>query len=121
MKKLLRKELNWAHDPFDIPNDVYKYFEEFVNKKIASYEKLKNNEKIDFRESDFSKSFAEPKSSSVKENISTRDSSGVILNKLSEDSNLFIGGSADLAGSTKTYINSSTSINSTSLSSSNFI
>ena len=79
----------------DIPNDVYKYFEEFVNKKIASYEKLKNNEKIDFRESDFSKSFAELKSSSVKENISTRDSSGVILNKLSEESNLFIGGAAD--------------------------
>ena len=114
--KLTRKELNWAHDPFDIPNDVYKYFEEFVNKKIASYEKLKNNKKIDFRETDFSKSFLELKSSSVKENISTRDSSGVILNKLSEDSNLFIGGSADLAGSTKTYINSSTSINSDNFS-----
>ncbi len=113
---LTRKELNWNHGLFDIPSDVYKYFEEFVNKKISRYEATPDNNNIDFGNNDFSKSFEHLEELNVKENISTRDCSGIILNKLSEDSNLFIGGSADLAGSTKTYINSSTSINSDNFS-----
>ena len=113
--ELTRKELNWTYEPFEIPDDVYKYFEDFVNKKISEYEDG-HPSSINLQNSDFSKSLEELKSLTASENISTRDSSGIVLNKLSEDSNLFIGGSADLAGSTKTYINSSTSINSSDYS-----
>ena len=113
--ELTRKELNWTYEPFEIPDDVYKYFEDFVNKKISEYEDV-HPSSINLQNSDFSKSLEELKSLTASENISTRDSSGIVLNKLSEDSNLFIGGSADLAGSTKTYINSSTSINSSDYS-----
>ena len=113
--ELTRKELNWTYEPFEIPDDVYKYFEDFVNKKISEYEDG-HPSSINLQNSDFSKSLEELRSLPASENISTRDSSGIVLNKLSEDSNLFIGGSADLAGSTKTYINSSTSINSSDYS-----
>ena len=113
--ELTRKELNWTYEPFEIPDDVYKYFEDFVNKKISEYEDV-HPSSINLQNSDFSKSLEELKSLTASENISTRDSSGIVLNKLSEDSSLFIGGSADLAGSTKTYINSSTSINSSDYS-----
>ena len=113
--ELTRKELNWTYEPFEIPDDVYKYFEDFVNKKISEYEDG-HPSSINLQNSDFSKSLEELKSLTASENISTRDSSGIVLNKLSEDSSLFIGGSADLAGSTKTYINSSTSINSSDYS-----
>ena len=113
--ELTRKELNWTYEPFEIPDDVYKYFEDFVNKKISEYEDG-HPSSINLQNSDFSKSLEKLKSLTASENISTRDSSGIVLNKLSEDSSLFIGGSADLAGSTKTYINSSTSINSSDYS-----
>ena len=44
--------------------------------------------------------------------MSTRDASGKVLNHLATKTNLIFGGSADLAGSTKTLISSSTSISS---------
>ena len=46
------------------------------------------------------------------ESMSTRDASGKVLNHLATKTNLIFGGSADLAGSTKTLISSSTSISS---------
>ena len=50
------------------------------------------------------------------DSISTRDASGKVLNAIASQTNLFFGGSADLAGSTKTLINSSASINSSDFS-----
>lgn len=112
----LKEKLNWCYsDKFYVPNEVYQYvdevlkekekveekwnkqFEEYKIKHKDLYLKLQsflNMEKpVELLNSDILYNFSE--------DISTREASGKILNKISKKMSNLFGGSADLAPSNK--------------------
>ena len=114
--KLTRKNLNWNYEPFDIPNEIYSYFSEIVENKKNNYN-LSEQSKLSYPELDIDDNWLNNViKNAPPDSISTRDASGKVLNAIASQTNLFFGGSADLAGSTKTLINSSASINSSDFS-----
>ncbi len=110
----------WTEEPFVVPADVKSHMEDLIekgenseaewNKKYSEYKEkypdqakeleswLKRDLPTDYLESDEFWNF--------EKDTSTREASGVIINQLAERMPNLIGGSADLAPSTKTYINS---------------
>jgi len=108
---LTRKKLKWQYAPFDIPEEIYSYFSKIVSEKIKFYNSS-DTKNISYPElnldEDWIKNLIDE---DLPENISTRDASGKIINNLASQTNLIFGGSADLAGSTKTFIDNSNSIN----------
>ena len=114
--KLTRNNLNWNYEPFEIPNEIYSYFSEIVEKKKNNYN-LSEQSKLSYPELDIDDNWLNNViKNAPPDSISTRDASGKVLNAIASHTNLFFGGSADLAGSTKTLINSSASINSSDFS-----
>ena len=114
--ELTRNNLNWNYEPFDIPNEIYSYFSEIVENKKNNYNLLEQS-KLSYPELDIDDNWLNDViKKAPPDSISTRDASGKVINAIASQTNLFFGGSADLAGSTKTLINSSTSINSTDFS-----
>ena len=114
--KLTRNNLNWNYEPFEIPNEIYSYFSEIVEKKKKNYN-LSEQSKLSYPELDIDDNWLNNViKNAPPDSISTRDASGKVLNAIASQTNLFFGGSADLAGSTKTLINSSASINSSDFS-----
>ena len=108
--KLVRKVLNWNHQPFKIPKNIMREWKKIGEKGTAlekewkkSYDK--ENKKFDkILKNNFKNILDVEKRNSIRENksLATRKSSELTLNALmSIDSNL-IGGSADLAGSNNT-------------------
>ena len=108
--KLVRKELNWKHKPFQIPNKILnewkkigKKGQQIENKWNKIYKKRKKIiDKI--LKNDFTKVLKIEKQNALKElkNLATRKSSELTLNALTQQNNNLIGGSADLAGSNNT-------------------
>ena len=108
--KLVRKNLNWNHKPFQIPNKILnewrkigKKGELLENKWTKVYKKKK--EEIDrILKNNFTKSIKAQKKIAIKEikSLATRKSSELTLNALTRENNNLIGGSADLAGSNNT-------------------
>jgi transketolase len=108
--KLVRKNLNWNHKPFQIPNKILNEWrkigrkgELLENKWTKVYRKKK--EEIDrILKNNFTKSIKAQKKIATKEvkSLATRKSSELILNALTKENNNLIGGSADLAGSNNT-------------------
>jgi transketolase len=117
--KLTKKNLNWNYEPFTVPSEVKAYREEFKvraekeetkwNKLFEEYEKeypalAKEWElwfngwgEVNLIENEEFWKFDKP--------MATRQSSGVIINRLAKLLPNLIGGSADLSPSNKTYIN----------------
>jgi transketolase len=117
-----RKCLSWEHEPFDIPDDVLNYFRRAIDRG-AGYEKqwneLFNNYKAEYSEkaAEFERIMsgrlpegwekALPVFTPDDKAEATRSLSGKVLNALAEVLPELMGGSADLAPSTKTLLKSS--------------
>ena len=108
--KLVRKELNWNYKPFEIPKSIINEWKKIGNKgekletKWNKTYKKKKNVINKILKNKFSKSIKIEKKNAAKEfkSLATRKSSESTLNVLIKESNILIGGSADLAGSNNT-------------------
>ena len=117
--KGMKEFFNWLDEPFVVPNDVREYMAELVDKG----EKLNDewNKKFDSYKEQYPELAKEFKSWiglelpmdylqseefwGFEKDFSTREASGILINRLAEKLPNLIGGSADLAPSNKTYMN----------------
>ena len=108
--KLVRKKLNWLHEPFIIPKKIMEEWRRIGSAgkiKEDKWRKIYNKKKKQIDKifsSNFSSIFKKEKQNAIKssETLATRKSSEKILTALNEKKNMIIGGSADLAGSNNT-------------------
>ena len=108
--KLVRKKLNWLHEPFIIPKKIMEEWRRIGSSgkiKEDKWRKIYNKKKKQIDKifsSNFSGIFKKEKQNAIKssETLATRKSSEKILTALNEKKNMIIGGSADLAGSNNT-------------------
>ncbi|MBU1077815.1 MAG: transketolase [Spirochaetes bacterium] len=112
--RLVKERLGFPPDKsFYIPDEVKKFFKELTIEKAKEEEKwneLFRSYKKKF--SDLAKEFTSRKNMDFKsvpvfpaeKGMSTRDASGQVLNYLASQLPFFVGGSADLAPSTKTLL-----------------
>jgi transketolase len=108
--KLVRKNLNWSHKPFQIPNKILNEWKKIGKKGELAESKWnkiykRKKKKIDkILKNNFIKVLKKEKKNAAKDvkNLATRKSSELTLIALTKDNNTLIGGSADLAGSNNT-------------------
>ncbi|NLC16303.1 MAG: transketolase [Clostridiales bacterium] len=116
--KKTREFLGWNYEPFEVPSEVYEHYnnlakrgieaEERWNNLVQKYKELYPQEYDEFMGMLENKIPELVKIESLWEFAdkadATRNSSGIILNKLADILPNLIGGSADLSPSTKTYL-----------------
>ena len=108
--KLVRQKLKWRYKKFVVPKNILRQWRKLGNKgeKIESawnkIYKRKKNEINQIFKNNFNKPIKSEKINAVKElkNIATRKSSELVLNALTKNNKVLVGGSADLAGSNNT-------------------
>ena len=114
--ELTRKNLNWDHDQFIIPDDLLEKWRGFAKKNIEVKNNWENKNKDFFNSEDFTKFFNLKLEDKTKEEIinfkktytadetkyATRKASEKSLELLDNHIQNFIGGSADLTGSNNT-------------------
>ena len=125
-----RKELNWQHKPFDIPESVYNAWssknkgqalEEDWNKKLSAYRvKYKNDsELLELQmHNKLPQDWERNKNACIQKMLNnkegfkeaTRKSSERVLDSLAANLPMLLGGSADLTGSNNTWHSSSNAI-----------
>ena len=125
-----RKELNWQHEPFDIPESVYNAWssknkgqalEEDWNKKLSAYGvKYKNDsELLELQmHNKLPQDWERNKNACIQKMLNnkegfkeaTRKSSERVLDSLAANLPMLLGGSADLTGSNNTWHSSSNAI-----------
>ncbi len=102
-----RKNLGWEYGEFEIPADILNMWREVGSKhKATSNIKLVDDLDISNIIKELKDSFAADKPKKA-----TRQTSGMVLDKLVAASNALIGGSADLTGSNNTKVAASKVIN----------
>jgi transketolase len=114
--KIMRKNYDFSDEAFSIEQDVKEYFEK-RNNELKEYEnkwnivmkeyEVKYNEDYklyqSFMKNEFDLSFLD-EMMDYNVDIATRASSGKVINEIAKNIPNFIGGSADLAPSNKTYM-----------------
>lgn len=112
----VRKAIDWNHDPFEVPQDVYKLWARSGRKGRSAHNKWKSRLKENSNAEDFNRTIKGElnegwqdamqsyKQMLAKElpSLATRASSGNTLKILTENLSDMISGSADLQGSNKT-------------------
>ena len=123
--KLVRKQLKWESDPFEIPLDLKNKWKNFYKRNIELKENWNNTNLNIFKSSDFKNYFFNLEYKELNEEIinfkkihfnekticATRKSSEMSLNLISDYYQNLLGGSADLTGSNNTKANSMDIIN----------
>ena len=106
--QLVRKKLNWGHQPFLIPSSILEAWRNIGKKGLQEEErwkkknKLKNNSLSNLKKLSSIITKAKKNAAQNDKPIATRKSSEDILTLLTNDIPELIGGSADLAGSNNT-------------------
>ncbi len=117
--KGMKEFFSWTDEPFIVPADVREYMSGLINKGKESNDEWNREEIVKTKiEIELAKEFESwiglelPQDYLESEefwgfdkNLSTREASGILINKLAEKLPNLIGGSADLAPSNKTYMN----------------
>lgn len=120
-----RKNLDWPHAPFEIPDDILSWWRAVGEKHRPTFESWTQARNTCERAECFTKAHAGDYSGAIapviaelkahfaenKPKDATRKTSGTCLEKLVEKLWLMIGGSADLTGSNNTKVKASTVIN----------
>jgi len=111
--KSIKEQLDVLNSPFNVSIDAINYLQDTIKKRMylplreykRKYNNLKENEKEKIDKLFNLDSTYEIKSLDFNyEGLSLRDISGEILNSVSKEFPLLIGGSADLSSSCKTYL-----------------
>ena len=106
--QLVRKKLNWGHQPFSIPSSILEAWRNIGKKGLQEEErwkkknKLKNNSLSNLKKLSSIITKAKKNAAQNDKPIATRKSSEDILTLLTNGLQELIGGSADLAGSNNT-------------------
>ena len=106
--QLVRKKLNWGHQPFSIPSSILEAWRNIGKKGLQEEErwkkknKLKNNSLSNLKKLSSIITKAKKNATQNDKPIATRKSSEDILTLLTNGIPELIGGSADLAGSNNT-------------------
>ena len=106
--QLVRKKLNWGHQPFSIPSSILEAWRNIGKKGLQEEErwkkknKLKNNSLSNLKKLSSIITKAKKNAAQNDKPIATRKSSENILTLLTNGIPELIGGSADLAGSNNT-------------------
>ena len=106
--QLVRKKLNWGHQPFSIPSSILEAWRNIGKKGLQEEErwkkknKLKNNSLSNLKKLSSIITKAKKNAAQNDKPIATRKSSEDILTLLTNGISELVGGSADLAGSNNT-------------------
>jgi len=109
----IKNKLDVYDSSFTVSNDALEYFQKVVYDRVnyvykdwkRKFNNLKETEQVRFEKILEGKNTYEIKDMDIPyENLSLRDISGKILNKIANDFELVIGGSADLSSSCKTNL-----------------
>ena len=117
--KAMKENLGWKQEDFYVPAEVYSNMDKYINagvKKESSWNNLFESYKNEYPElaEEYSKWMSGEIDNetllnneefwSFDKEMATRESSGIMINRLADLIPNFIGGSADLAPSNKTYM-----------------
>lgn len=121
--KLIKEKLNVINSPFTVSNEALEYFKEQIDQRMylqirdwkRKYTSLKENEKEKLDQLfNLDCTYNLGNIDLMYEGLALRDISGNLLNSISKDFPLLIGGSADLSSSCKTYLKEEKNFDATS-------